>query len=119
MFSVEPDLLRFNHSGGTQTVTLTSESSWTATAPSWAALSSYSGDGDASLSVICSSNGSYYARAGSVVFTDGDNMATLTLSQEGDKTVILKNLYRNSNPIKMMFRNGVLIYRCIEKTNQN
>lgn len=35
------------------------------------------------------------------------------------KQVILKNLYRNGNPIKMMFRNGVLIYRCIEKTNQN
>lgn len=35
------------------------------------------------------------------------------------KPVILKNLYRNGNPIKMMFRNGVLIYRCIEKTKQN
>ena len=37
----------------------------------------------------------------------------------GVKPVILKNLYRNGNPIKMMFRNGVLIYRCIQKTNQN
>lgn len=35
------------------------------------------------------------------------------------KNVILKSLYRNGNQIKMMFRNGVLIYRCIEKTQQS
>ncbi len=35
------------------------------------------------------------------------------------KQVILKNLFRNGNPIKMMFRNGVLIYHCITKTQQN
>lgn len=35
------------------------------------------------------------------------------------KPVILKNLYRNGNPIRMMFRNGVLIYRCITKTQQS
>lgn len=35
------------------------------------------------------------------------------------KNVMLKNLYRNGNPIKMMFRNGVPIYRCITKTQQN
>lgn len=35
------------------------------------------------------------------------------------KQVILKNLYRNGTFIKMMFRNGVLIYRCITRTQQN
>lgn len=32
------------------------------------------------------------------------------------KQVILNNLYRNGSQIRMMFRNGVLIYRCITKT---
>lgn len=32
------------------------------------------------------------------------------------KTVIIQNLYRNGTPVKMMYRNGVMIYRCIVKS---
>lgn len=35
------------------------------------------------------------------------------------KPVILKKLYRNGNPIPLMIRNGVIIYRCITKTQQS
>lgn len=119
LFSVEPDALGFAYSGETKTAVLESETPWTATVPSWITLSPSSGVSGSSVSLTCSANGNYGLRIGSVVFTDGNNSATLTVSQEGDKTVVLKDLYRNGSPIKMMFRNGALIYRCIEKTNQN
>lgn len=38
-----------------------------------------------------------------------------TLPTEQVKPVILKNLYRNGNPIRMMFRNGEIIYRRLNK----
>lgn len=42
-----------------------------------------------------------------------------TQPTEQVKPVILKNLYRNGNPIPLMYRNGVIIYRCISKTQQS
>lgn len=38
--------------------------------------------------------------------------------EPGTKQVILKKLYRNGNPIPLMIRNGVVIYKCIEKTEE-
>lgn len=115
-FSVTPSKDSFATIGETITITVVSDNPWTATAPGWISLSSYSGQEGGIITATAGENNTGSERSGSLTFTDGDNTASFVLSQGSSKRVILKNLYRNGNPIKMMFRNGVLIYRCITKT---
>ena len=118
-FGTNPDTLTFSANEGSNSVTLTSESPWTATTnDSWITLSDYTGETGGEITVSVTSNlNNPLDRTGVVTFTDGENTATLTVTQKsGGKTVFLENLYRSGNRINLMFRNGRKIYQGYSKT---
>lgn len=95
-FGTDVEELDFNATSGSQTVELTSENSWTATTnDSWITLSDYTGETDQTITVSVAYN-QFDDRMGSVVFTDGENTATLTVIQSANTLA----------PIIKMFRNG-------------
>lgn len=96
VFGPDTDELTFNANSGSTIITLESDGAWTATTSSdWIRLSQYSGEtgGEITISVLCNI---FDERTGSIVFTDGDNTATLTIEQGAN----------NLAPIIKMFRNG-------------
>lgn len=110
------DNISLPSSGGTSGVTVTSENAWTATKPDWVSISPNTGNaGETEVSVSAGVNRGKETRSGNVVFTDGEDSANLSVTQAGYTTAILKNLYRNGSAVRMMFRNGDVIYRMIQK----
>ena len=98
-FGTDPETLTFNANEGTETVTLMSESPWTATTnDSWITLSDYTGETGQTLSVSVSYN-SFNERTGVVTFTDGENTATLTVTQEANTLAPIMKIYRNGRRI--------------------
>ncbi len=86
-FSVTPTSLSFTSSGGNQSVSITSNLSWTASFnDSWLSLSNSSGEGDATLSILAQANTSTDNRAGTVTFTAGGKTYSVTIIQDGVAT---------------------------------
>lgn len=113
---LDVDNISLPASGGTSGVTVTSENAWTTTKPDWVSISPNTGNaGETEVSVSAGVNRGKETRSGNVVFTDGEDSATLSVTQAGDTTAILKNLYRNGSEVRMMLRNGELIYRMLQK----
>lgn len=95
-FGPDTEELTFNVNSGSTTITLESDGAWTATTSSdWIRLSQYSGEtgGEITISVLYNN---FDERTGSIVFTDGENTATITIEQSAN----------NLAPIIKMFRNG-------------
>ena len=113
-FSISPDSASFQSSGGSSAITVTSESNWTAsTNNSWITINPSAGTSAVtSTTVTVSENKNFSARTGTVTFTDGENSVNLSVNQEkSPNKVFLKNLYREDEPIRMLIRNGSIIYR--------
>ena len=95
-FGPDTEELTFNANSGSTIITLESDGAWTATTSSdWIRLSQYSGEtgGEITISVLYNI---FDERTGSIVFTDGENTATITIEQSAN----------NLAPIIKMFRNG-------------
>ena len=93
-FKLDVDELEYSSTGGSQTVELTSENPWTATTnDDWIMLSQYSGTTGGTITVTVVYN-QFDDRMGSVVFTNGDDTATLTVNQRANTLVPIMKMLR-------------------------
>ena len=101
-FYVEPDLLAFKLSGGTQVVSLISETNWSSTTSvPWLNISPSTGEsGTTSVSVSVAKT-IFDSRAGIITFIDEElDYAVCTVEQGGtDGLVPYKKIFRNENRI--------------------
>lgn len=84
--SATPTSLSFEVNGGTNTLTITGNSSWAlATNDSWITLSDKSGSGNGTVRVTASANTQKTSRSGSIVLRNasGETMQTITVGQVG------------------------------------
>ena len=83
-FTVSPESLSFDHTGGTQTLSVSSNVEWTAEAPDWVELSASSGtSGETQITVSTENYTGDTALNGSIVFKYNNSVvATVSVSQE-------------------------------------
>lgn len=112
VFTIAPENMSFDYSGGTSVLTITAEDSWTAsTNDSWLNLSSTAGTGDSVITVTTAAN-SGAQRNGVVSVTDGSNTLTCTISQDKQPVFVKSdNIYIEDIRANKMYLNGALIYR--------
>lgn len=96
IFGPDVDSLSYSPTGGSQTIELASDGSWSATTDSWITLSQNSGTTGGTITVTVVYNQFDTDRTGTVVFTNGDDTATLIVIQSANTLA----------PIIKMFRNG-------------
>ena len=83
-FSVTPTSVDFSAAGGTNTLIVTSDLSWTVSSDvTWLTLSKTSGTGDGTLTLTAESNSSAGNRSGEVTFVAGGTTYTVSISQKG------------------------------------
>ena len=83
-FSVNPTSLSFASDGGSKTLTIVSNQSWTiASNDTWLSLSMTSGTGDASVTVTAEENISIESRSGTVTFSACGKAYTVSVTQAG------------------------------------
>lgn len=88
-FNVSPESLSFTASGGSASVTISSNQSWTATtSDAWFSISSAEGEGDATLSLTVVANTSTDSRSGTVTLKAGDSSYIVSVSQEGEDPIL-------------------------------
>lgn len=78
MFNVDINEIEFEKSGGTEQVAINSTKKWTATAPNWITLSSYSGR---SGNITITTESADTSRDGNIVIDNGVNQKIITVSQ--------------------------------------
>jgi len=77
---VSPSSLNYSTNSGTQTLTVTSNTTWTAFENlSWLTLNTSGGTNNGSVSVTCQSNSSPVARTGEIIF-NADNVEPVTIT---------------------------------------
>lgn len=90
----------FNTTGGTTTITVDSETDWTATgAYPWVSFSPASGESGTTTVTITTNNNLFATRTGVISFTDGEDTETFTATQEEYNSVPTNNLYLNGGRI--------------------
>ena len=78
IFYVNTNEINFNKDGGTEQVVINSSKKWTATAPNWITLSSYSGrSGNIAITVASADT----SRDGNIVISNGIKQRTITVNQ--------------------------------------
>ena len=99
-FSIEPESMSFDYTGGTSALTITCDGNWTAsTNDSWLALSSTSGTGNSSITITAAAN-TGLQRTGTVSVTDGNTNLTCSITQEKHPILIpYNNIFRNGRRI--------------------
>lgn len=87
---VAPANLSFSFSGGTQSVSVTSDSTWLATCPaSWINFSTTSATGNGTIDIIASPNtGTTLPRTTVATFTRGNKFKTVNITQAGEDTLL-------------------------------
>lgn len=81
--SISPSELNFSNTGGTQEVTVNSNTSWTVTgAADWMELSKSNGNGNSSIRITVGANISASSRSAVLVFTSSGNSTQLIVSQD-------------------------------------
>ena len=82
--SINPTSINATSSASSNPITVTSNSSWTASSnQTWATLSSSSGTGNTVVNILLTANGSQTARTAIITFTAGSLTQTLTITQAG------------------------------------
>ena len=98
-FSISPESETIGVNAGFFSVELLSESPWTAsTTDGWITLSQYTGSTDATIVVTVDYN-PFAERVGTVEFTEGQYVLTLTVTQVANTTVPIMKIFRNGNRI--------------------
>lgn len=81
--SVNTTSLEFEKDGGSQNITITSNTSWTITCPEWCTISKTSGSDNATITVTVGKNEKTEKRDSQIVISgDGVNAATINVSQK-------------------------------------
>lgn len=81
--SVNTSSLEFEKDGGSQNITITSNTSWTITYPDWCTLSKTSGSDNETITVTVGKNEKTEKRDGQIVISgEGVNAATINVSQK-------------------------------------
>lgn len=81
--SVNTTSLEFEKDGGSQNITITSNTSWTITYPDWCTLSKTSGNDNETITVTVGKNEKTEKRDGQIVISgEGVNAATINVSQK-------------------------------------
>lgn len=81
--SVNTTSLEFEKDGGSQNITITSNTSWTITYPDWCTLSKTSGSDNETITVTVGKNEKTEKRDGQIVISgEGVNAATINVSQK-------------------------------------
>lgn len=93
-FGPDVEELDFNANIGSETIELASEGSWSATTDSWITLSQNSGTTGGTITVSVAYNQFDTDRTGTVVFTNGEDTATLTVNQSGNTLAPIMKLLR-------------------------
>lgn len=83
-WSVSPETIEMEASGGTENIRITSLSAWTITSSeSWITFSQNSGDsGRSTVEAIIASHQTDSTRTATITVTDGTNVSTISVSQE-------------------------------------
>ena len=80
--SVNPTSLSFETEGGSQSITITSNSSWTVTsAGSWCTLSATSGNGNGNVTITASANTDVSLRTTTITIKSGDIKQEVSITQ--------------------------------------
>lgn len=87
---VTPNNLSYSFSGGSQSVSVTSDSIWLATCPApWVNFSTSTATGNGTTDIIVSPNtGTTVSRITVATFTRGNKFKTVTISQAGEDTLL-------------------------------
>ena len=81
--AVNTNSLEFEKDGGSQNITITSNTSWTITYPDWCTLSKTSGSDNETITVTVGKNEKTEKRDGQIVISgEGVNAATINVSQK-------------------------------------
>lgn len=98
LFEVSPTALTYTYTGGSQNLTVTSNSNWTAsTSNEWISISPLTGtSADTTIAVSVGLNKGD-GRTGTITVTDGESTQEVTISQDKHPVLI---------PIMKMYRNG-------------
>lgn len=89
MVEFDVDTLFVVYTGGVQTLSLTSNTTWQLQASSWITLITSSGEGDASFDIAVDSNTDPEGRIGFVsAIHNGQEMASVTVVQEGKPNIL-------------------------------
>lgn len=82
--AVSPTSLNFGASGGSENLTISSNTSWNITESlSWISLNPGSGTNNSSVAVACLSNSSSSSRTGTLTLTGGGKTITINITQAG------------------------------------
>ena len=109
-FSIEPDSVILQYSGGTSALTITSEEGWTAsTNDSWLTLSSTSGTGDSTINITAQLNKGQ-ERTGIITVTNGNTNVSCTITQSKCPVLLYcENLFKNGNAINKIYKGNVVL----------
>lgn len=81
--SISPTSLTPPYNGGTYNITVTANTNWTLTAPSWITLSQTTGTGDATVRVTVAANSTVNTRTEYITLSGGGKTARITVTQAG------------------------------------
>lgn len=92
-FDVDTTVLNFDDKVSTQTITIQTDGTWSASASdSWITISPTTDSGNSTLSVTVSENTSDYERCGQVMVVMADKSATINVVQKGKYFTVTNNL---------------------------
>ena len=104
---VNPKSLSFTRDGGSQSVSLTANSPWSATVSgSGFSVSPTSGEGDASVTITAQPASSAEEATGSVIFTSEGLKVTVTLKQESKSSIVVDTAAERERAALMAFYNA-------------
>ena len=109
-FSIEPENISFDYTGGTSALTITSEKGWTAsTENDWLTLSSTTGTGDSEITVTAQLNKGQ-ERTGIITVTNGNTNVSCTITQSKYPVLLYcENLFKNGNTINKIYKGNVVL----------
>lgn len=122
-FSINKSNARFAASGGTETVEIEAETTWTASTPSFVSVSPSTGDtGTTQVTISCPSYTGATRREDDITFTDNDNY-TLTFKARqngnsagfsnmylGDNNLLSNTIYIGDNAVNTIYLGEEIIY---------
>ena len=87
--NVTPDSLFVPRAGGSRSISVTSNHTWTVTVPSWITMPVVSGEGDDTLELMVDYNSSTSNRMGEIIVQHGTEvLATVVVVQEGVPSIL-------------------------------
>ena len=85
--SVNTTSMEFEKDGGSQNLTISSNTNWTISCPAWCTLSTKSGNGNATITVTVNKNGETEQREGQIVITgEGVNDINIYITQKAGES---------------------------------